>query len=61
MCIRDRSKTVQNELLSIMLKVCREKVTQEVKESDYLAIVSDETSDAAGVFQMAVAFRYTVL
>ena len=45
-----------------MLEVCLEKITQEVNESDYLAVMSDETSNVANVFQMVhVAVSYTHL
>ena len=39
MVFKGTSKIVQNELLSIMLEVCHEKIIQEVEESDYLAVI----------------------
>ena len=41
------SKTVQNELLDIMLDICKETIKREIKESDYLAVISDDTTDVS--------------
>ena len=54
------SKRIQNELLQIMLEVCQEKISEEIKKSTYLSIIADETSDVSNIFQMAIVFRYIV-
>ena len=45
MCIRDR------------LEVCHGKMSQEIKETNFLAVIADETNDIANTFQMAVVYR----
>ena len=52
------SKTVQNELLDIMLDICKDIIKREIKESDFLAIISDDTTDVSNYSQNAVVFRY---
>lgn len=54
------SKTIQNELLQIMLEVCQDKITEEIKDVKFLAIIADETSDVSNIFQMAIVYRYIV-
>lgn len=54
------SKTVQNGLLKIMLEVCCEKISQEIKETNFLAVITDETNDISNIFQMAMVYRYVV-
>lgn len=39
------SKSIQNELLESMLKVCKSKIKEEIKNVDYLAVMCDETTD----------------
>lgn len=43
-----------------MLEVCHEKISQEIKETNFLAVTADETSDIANIFQMAMVYRYVV-
>eukprot|EP00795_Rhopilema_esculentum_P005495 gene5495-673_t len=52
------SKTVQNELLDIMLNICKDVIKQEIKEADFLAVVSDDTTDVSNQSQNVVVFRY---
>eukprot|EP00795_Rhopilema_esculentum_P017770 gene17770-9443_t len=52
------SKTVQNELLDIMLNICKDVIKQEIKEADFLAVVSDDTTDVSNKSQNVVVFRY---
>lgn len=52
------SKTIQNELLQVMLDVCHEKIANEIKEAKYLAVIADETSDVSNQFQLAIVYRY---
>lgn len=54
------SKTIQNELLQCILEVCQDEITKEIREADFLAIIADETSDVACMFQMVIVYRYIV-
>lgn len=52
------SKTVQNELLDCMLSVLRDRILEEVKQSDYIAIQADETTDICTQCQLVLVLRY---
>ncbi|KAJ4445092.1 hypothetical protein ANN_06891 [Periplaneta americana] len=52
------SKTIQNELLAVMLEVCREEISRQIKAANFLAVFADETSDVSNKFQMVVIYRY---
>ena len=39
------SKAIQNELLDSSLQICKDQIRNEVKNSEYLAIISDKTTD----------------
>lgn len=52
------SKTIQNELLDCMLNVCREQILSEIRESQFVAIEADETTDVSNKCQMVLVFRY---
>lgn len=41
------SKTIQNELLQIMLELCQEELSKEIKNADFVSVIADETSDVA--------------
>jgi hypothetical protein len=43
-----------------MLAICQKEVSLEIKKADYLAIISDETTDVSAVFQMVIVYRYIV-
>ena len=43
--IKGTSKTIQNELLDSILQVCKDQIREEAVNSEYLAIISDETTD----------------
>lgn len=52
------SKTVQNELLDSMLYVIRERITEEVKSANFIAIQADETTDVSTQTQLVFVLRY---
>ncbi|XP_063046928.1 zinc finger MYM-type protein 1-like [Engraulis encrasicolus] len=52
------SKTIQNELLDCMFSVVREQILKEVKDSDFIAIQADETTDISTVTQLVLVLRY---
>lgn len=41
------SKTIQNELLDAMLNVYHEQVTSEIKATDFISVIADETTDVS--------------
>ena len=52
------SKTTQKDILSAILQVCKEEITKEIKSAEFLAIMSDETTDIAEKSQLVVTYRY---
>ena len=54
------SKTIQNELLDIMLKITKADIQQEIKDTKFLAVISDDTTDVSNHIQNVVVFRYIV-
>ena len=52
------SKTIQNELLESMLIISREKIKEEVKNTDFVAVMIDETTDNYDKTQMVIVLRY---
>ena len=54
------SKTIQNELLDIMLKTLQCTIQKEVKQADFVAVIADDTSDVSNHLQNVVVFRYIV-
>lgn len=54
------SKTIQNDLLECMLEIYHQEVHKEVRSADYVALISDETTDVSCQFQLVVLLRYIV-
>lgn len=54
------SKIIQNKVLECMLEIYHEEVAKEIKASDYISIMADETSDIACKFQLVIVLRYIV-
>ena len=52
------SKTTKNDILSAILQVCKEEITKEIKSAEFLAIMTDETTDIAEKSQVVVTYRY---
>ncbi|XP_072378059.1 zinc finger MYM-type protein 1-like [Diabrotica undecimpunctata] len=52
------SKEIQNDILDCMLELCQDKILEEIRESPYLAVMADETTDISAKSQMVVVFRY---
>lgn len=52
------SKTIQNELLECMMEIYHEEVTNEIKESPFVAVIADETTDVSCEFQLVIILRY---
>ena len=54
------SKDIQNDLLECMLSVCQAHIKKEIAASNFVSVMSDETSDISNIFQMVIVFRYTL-
>ena len=52
------SKTIQNDILESILKVCKNQIKQEVAQSKYLAVMCDDTTDVSEKTQMVIIIRY---
>ena len=50
------SKTIQNDILDSIMFVCQDHIKSEILKSDFLAIMSHETSDMQDKTQMVVVF-----
>lgn len=54
------SKTIQNDLLDSILSVCRNKIVNEIEQSEFISIIVDETTDISNIFQLVLIIRYEV-
>ena len=54
------SATIQNELLESILHVCRNNIIDEISKSDFIAILSDGTTDASEKTQVNLVLRYVL-
>ena len=54
------SKTIQNDLLDVMLSVLHEEIKNEIKKAVFLAVMSDDTTDVTNESQNVVVFRYVM-
>ncbi|KAJ8043332.1 hypothetical protein HOLleu_10367 [Holothuria leucospilota] len=54
------SKTIQNEVLDIMFKIAQSDIQQEIKDTKFLAVISDDTTDVSNHLQNVVILRYLV-
>lgn len=52
------SKTIQNELLDSIYFVCRDLITQEINQANFIAIQADETTDNSTMAQLVFIVRY---
>ncbi|KAL4126197.1 hypothetical protein QTP88_010423 [Uroleucon formosanum] len=57
---RGSSKTIQNYLLDSILSVCRNKIVNEIQQSEFISIIVDETTDISNIFQLVLILRYEV-
>lgn len=55
---KGHSKTIQNELLDCILKICRDEIINEINHSKFLAIMADDTTDISEKIQEVLVFRY---
>ncbi|XP_078525863.1 zinc finger MYM-type protein 1-like [Lissotriton helveticus] len=52
------SKIIQNELLECMLEIVKSTIVLELKNTDFVAIQADDTTDVATKTQSVLVFRY---
>ena len=53
-----RSKTTQNDIITICGELITEQILNEVKEAKFFAILADEDTDRSSVEQMSLVIRY---
>ncbi|CAF4734252.1 unnamed protein product, partial [Rotaria sp. Silwood2] len=54
------SKTIQNELISIIGNLILKEIIQEVKAARFFTILLDETADVANIEQASLCIRYVL-
>ncbi|XP_026819259.1 uncharacterized protein LOC113557921 [Rhopalosiphum maidis] len=52
------SKSIQNDLLECCLAVCQQRIKNEIKQTEYISVMADETTDVSAQFQLSIIFRY---
>ena len=55
---KNTSEFIQNDLLPCMLKVHTEEITREIKNSSYVSMQADETTDISCKSQFVIIVRY---
>nr|CAH7759836.1 unnamed protein product [Callosobruchus chinensis] len=56
--LKGSSKAIQNDILDCMLSCCKYEMSSRIKNSDFLAIQCDETSDISNWCQLVLICRY---
>ena len=54
------SKIIQNELLECMMEVYHKEVAKEIQNSQFVAVMADETTDVACESQLVIVLRYSL-
>ena len=54
------SKTVQEDILDSILYICRQKISEEIKNAEFLSVMIDDTTDIFDKSQMVIVFRYEI-
>ena len=54
------SKSIQNDLLESILGVCKSKIRKEISDTDFVAVMCDETTDVHEKSQMVIVLRYVL-
>ena len=52
------SSDIQNEILSIMAKMVKTDIAEEVKKNGEFSVMADETKDVRKIEQMSIVLRY---
>eukprot|EP00112_Aurelia_sp_Birch-Aquarium-sp1_P017236 Seg3978.1 transcript_id=Seg3978.1/GoldUCD/mRNA.D3Y31 product="52 kDa repressor of the inhibitor of the protein kinase" protein_id=Seg3978.1/GoldUCD/D3Y31 len=53
-----RSKTTQNQLITICGELITEKIISEIKDAKFFSVLADEATDCANIEQMSLVLRY---
>ena len=56
--VKNISKSIQDNLLSCMLKVYTAEITKKIKNSRYISVQADETTDISCKSQFVIIVRY---
>ncbi|VVC40495.1 Domain of unknown function DUF4371 [Cinara cedri] len=51
-------KFIQNDLLECCLAICQQRIKNEIKQAEYISVMTDETTDVIAQFQLLIIFRY---
>ena len=54
------SKTIQNKILDSIMFVCQDHTKNEISKSDFLAIMTDKTTNMQDKSQMVIVLRYEI-
>lgn len=52
------SKTVQNEMISLVASTIQDKIIREIKQAKYFTILADEVTDSANLEQLSIVLRF---
>ena len=52
------SKIIQNDILHAIFQVCKENIEKEIISAEFVAVMTDETTDVSDKSQVIVTFRY---
>lgn len=52
------TKTIQNQLISIVGNHIRSEILEEIKKAKYYSVIADELSDVSNKEQLSISFRY---
>ena len=50
--------TVQNDILLAILQICKRSIEKEVQAAEFIAVMTDETTDISDKSQVVITFRY---
>ena len=54
------SKTIQNELISVVGRSIQNTIVNEVKEAKFYSVIADEVTDAANKEELSIVLRYVL-
>ena len=57
---KDTSSDTQNDLISVIGEVVSEYILKEIEETDFVAVILDESSDVKSKSQLSTVLRYVV-
>ncbi|XP_011407360.1 PREDICTED: uncharacterized protein LOC100638658, partial [Amphimedon queenslandica] len=57
-CAKYTSKTIQNELISVVGQKIQKEILDEVKRAHFYSVIADEVTDAANKEELSIVLRY---